>query len=151
MSSSLLRIIPRDPAYVPSASARKQACAILKRLVPEAEDVQAIVHEGIEFVDQGENFEEVRCPSCKKRLDTDWWREAMVAAGDSDFTDLTVRVPCCRSQVSLNDLDYRWPAGFARFVLEASEPALAGVLDDRAVAQIEAVLGQPVRQILTRY
>jgi hypothetical protein len=34
-------------------------------------------------------------------------------------------------------------------VLEASEPA-SGFLDARPVIQLEAVLGQPVRQILTR-
>lgn len=119
--------------------------------MPKAEDVQAIVHDDIAFIDQGENFEEVRCPSCKKSLDMDWWQEAMGAAGEKGFADLTVRVPCCRSRTSLNELDYRWPAGFARFVLEASEPELPDVLDKRAVTQLEAVLGQPVRQISARY
>lgn len=54
----------------------------------------------------------------------------------------TIRVPCCGAVTSLSDLDYRWPAGFARFVLEASEPTLAGTLDVLAVTQLEAILGQ---------
>lgn len=149
MSNSWLRIIPRDPMYVPPAAVREQACTVLKSLLPEAEDVQAIVHDGIVFIDPGGNFEEVRCPSCESGLGTDWWQEAIHASERNGFGDLGVVVPCCRSRTSLNELDYRWPAGFARFVLEASEPN-SGFLDARAVVRLEAVLGQPVRQILTR-
>ena len=119
--------------------------------MPHAEDIQAVVHEDVTFLDLGENFEDVRCPSCKKSVDQNWWREAMDAAGQKGFADLNVRVPCCRSKTSLNDLDYRWPAGFARFVLEVSEPHLAEPLDREALSQVEGVLGQPVRQILARY
>jgi hypothetical protein len=50
MSSTWLRIIPRDPMYVPPAAVREQACTVLKGLLPEAEDVQAIVHDGIVFI-----------------------------------------------------------------------------------------------------
>ena len=59
--------------------------------------------------------------------------------------------PCCGAATSLHDLDYDWPAGFARFVLQAREPALAGWLDDAAVARLEKALGTRVRQIRTRY
>jgi hypothetical protein len=149
MSNSWLRIIPRDPMYVPPAAVREQACVVLKSLLPEAENVQAIVHDGIVFIDPGGNFEDVRCPLCESCLGTDWWQEAMGASARMASPTLAVVVPCCRSRTSLNELDYRWPAGFARFVLEAREPA-SGFLDAGAVVQLEAVLGRPVRQILTR-
>ena len=54
------------------------------------------------------------------------WTEAIHAAAAAGFADLDVRVPCCRSKTSLNDLDYRGPAVFARFVLEATEPGRRG-------------------------
>jgi hypothetical protein len=151
MSTNVLRIIPCDPSYVPPARDRKEATAVLRRLLPRAEDIQAIVHDRISFVDAGDNFEAVRCPACKRELDMDWWQKAMGTAGANDFADLNVEVPCCGAKTSLNDLDYHWPAGFARFTLEASEPQLADVLDTQAVAQLETLLGTRVRQVRAHY
>ena len=47
---------------------------------------------------------------------------AMDQAYRFSFVDLAVSVPCCNAQLSLNDLRYEWPAGFARFILEAQSP-----------------------------
>lgn len=136
---------------MPPVAIRERAAALLRVLVPNADKIEVIVHDETVFVDQGENFEEVRCSSCEQSLDVGWWQHAMEAAGEASFVDLTIVVPCCGSATSLNELDYRWPAGFARFVLEASEPELRDYLDDTKVAQLEVLLGQPVRQILARY
>jgi hypothetical protein len=46
----------------------------------------------------------------------------MDASYRSAFEDLAVRTPCCHTDTTLNELDYDWPAGFARFVLEARNP-----------------------------
>jgi hypothetical protein len=58
--------------------------------------------------------------------------------------------PCCGSRVSLNDLRYEWPAGFARLVLEAWNPNVTR-LDEEEVSKLEEVLGAPLRIIWTRY
>jgi hypothetical protein len=48
----------------------------------------------------------------------------------------------------LNDLDYDWPVGFARFELAAWEPE-RDRLTAGGLAQIAQALGHDVRQIMT--
>jgi hypothetical protein len=59
-------------------------------------------------------------------------------------------VACCGALVSLNDLIYEWPAGFARFVLEAMNPNVRDIADDE-LASLAAILGTPLRKIWARY
>ena len=127
MSDDVLRLIPEDPAYVPGPDAVERAITLLEGFAPGAEDVTAVVSEEIRFVDQGENFERVLCPSCGERVD-DWWQQEMQRAWETLFEDLSVTTACCGSRLSLNNLTYEWPAGFARFVLEAHNPSLGGWL-----------------------
>jgi hypothetical protein len=56
-------------------------------------------------------------------------------------------VPCCDALVSLNDLTYDWPVGFARFELEAWNPQ-RGWLTDEELLQLSTVLDCQVRQIM---
>jgi len=151
VSEDFLRIIPLEPGHVPARRAQDKAVAALRALLPRAKEVRAIVQDQVFFVDQGENLEEIRCPRCRARLGPEWWMTEMDRAGAASFSDLAVVVPCCGAATSLHDLDYDWPAGFARCVLQVREPALTGWLDDGAVARIEKALGARVRQIRARY
>lgn len=151
MSENFLRIIPLEAGHVPAPKARDKALALLRTLLPRAAEVRAILQDHLFFVDQGENLEEIRCPRCNATLVPEWWMTEMDRAGAAKFSDLSVVVPCCGATTSLHDLEYDWPAGFARFVLQVREPALAGWLDDAAVSRLEKVLGAKVRQIRTRY
>lgn len=151
MSDDYLRIIPLEPGHVPAPRAQKEAIALVKKLLPRAAEVRAILQDEVFFVDQGENLEEIRCPRCRATLAPEWWMTEMDRAGGADFSDLAVVVPCCGATTSLHDLDYDWPAGFARFVIQVREPGLAGWLDDAKVARLEKALGAKVRQIRTRY
>lgn len=151
MSENFLRIIPLEAGHVPAQAARDKALALLRSLLPRAAEVRAILQDHLFFVDQGENLEEIRCPRCNATLVPEWWMTEMDRAGAAQFSDLSVVLPCCGASTSLHDLDYDWPAGFARFVLQVREPALAGWLDDAAVARLEKVLGAKIRQIRTRY
>jgi hypothetical protein len=63
---------------------------------------------------------------------------------------LDVTVPCCGSTVSLNDLDYDWPAGFARFVVEARNPRV-GNLSDAEMRELELIVRTRLRPIRARY
>src|SRR5262245_9441285 len=109
-----------------------EAHRLYESFVPDADEVNIYLTDGVRFVDQGSNFESVACPKCGTKLDIDWWNMAMTRACGVDadvevwdnglfsedepmFTNLTVTVPCCGSTLSLNDLHYDWPAGFARF------------------------------------
>lgn len=93
MSDSILRIIPRNPGFVPSAAAQQAVLLILRGVFQQADDISACDHEEVVFVDAGENFETIFCPSCKKAIDHDWWLDIMDEAASSHFTDLVVSPP----------------------------------------------------------
>jgi hypothetical protein len=161
MSTDIVSIIPTDPFWVPVAEAAAAARAILARVYPGARKVAMDWHEGPVFVDQGENFETVRCPGCQINLPIDWWQDRMNEAYATNFHVLTVCLTCCGHKATLNDLVYSWPAGFARFVLFAASPQRAGSgdrflidarpLDSGELAVIANALDHPVKQVVARY
>ena len=150
MSDDYLRLIPTQPDFVPTVGGAESARRRLAELVPDAEEVTAIVTDDVEFIDQGANFERIRCPKCGRQLETEWWHARMDEAAVASFAALEVSMPCCGARVSLNDLIYEWPAGFARFVLEAMNPN-AGDLSDVALADVAKALGAPLRKIWAHY
>ena len=83
MSTNILSIIPTDPFWVPGAEAAEVARAILARVYPGAREVALDWHEDPVFVDQGENFENVRCPGCHSDLPVDWWQDQMDEATEA--------------------------------------------------------------------
>jgi hypothetical protein len=147
--ADLLRLIPTDPHWTPEPDRIERARAVLGGFFP-TRVVEAQSYPAMVFIDQGENFEEVRCPGCRTALDVDWWGERMNRAAAHGFADLTVRCPACAVDTTLNDLDYRMPAGFARFELTVREPSRAG-LALTELSELGQALGHPVRAVLTRY
>jgi hypothetical protein len=150
MSSDYLRIIPTDPQWVSDPIAAEAAVAAVRATVPSAKEISTETHEEVTFVDQGGNFESVVCPFCATVLDIEWWQERMEDAAETAFVDLGLTTPCCNRASSLNDLDYRMPAGFARFVIEVTGPE-RDVLEPSELEAVATVLGHPVRQVLAHY
>jgi len=150
MSDHFITLIPTVPYFVPSADAFKEALRLLTSFIPKADRIEGRVTEEVTFVDQGENFERVSCPSCHRELATTWWQEAMDKSHESRFTNLRVVTPCCRFSTSLNDLDYHFPAGFARCWLRARSPRQEEVAPEQ-IGQLEGILGVRLRQIWTHY
>ena len=147
MSENWFRLIPTDPSYVPGESQRARAKRALRAILPGADAIEADVFDQVEFVDPGpSNFESVECPVCKAPLPMAWWQEAMDRAYKDHFIDLTITTPCCSAVSNLNDLEYEWPAGFARFVLEARSPGVPN-LDPSDIADLEPVLGCSLRLV----
>ena len=60
MSDNYLLLIPTDPQFVPSPASVELARQRLEQLVPDADEVTAVVNHSVEFIDQGSNFERVR-------------------------------------------------------------------------------------------
>jgi hypothetical protein len=60
---------------------------------------------------------------------------------DSQFTQRKIILPRCHEASDLNDLVYEWPAGFARFVLEAENPDPAEWLPREVQERLELILG----------
>ncbi len=150
VSDSSLRLIAIDPKYIPTTAAAELARQTLARLVPGAEEVTATITDDVQFVDQGANFERVLCPKCGIALTEEWWQARMDEAATTRFAALEVVTPCCSTQTSLNDLTYEWPAGFARFVLEAMNPKVREVPQED-IEQISAILDAPLRTIWAHY
>jgi len=150
MSDSVLRIIPQDPEFTPSADAQAAALATLREALRKADAVRVRETQDVKFIDVGENFESIFCPSCKNEIDQDWWIASMEQAASTKFTDLAISPPCCHESTTLNDLRYVMPLGFARFVLEVLNPDVAD-LPRALVARLEKQLGCALRIIWARY
>ena len=150
MSESYLHIIPTDPQWIPDDADAAAARRALGDVCPDAGEVTAERGDEIGFVDQGGNFIAIRCPHCHEEMPVQWWQGEMSRAYERNFTDLVLVTPCYAERSSLNDLDYDWPAGFARFVLAARSPGRGWLTPDE-LAHVTAALRHPVRQILTRY
>jgi hypothetical protein len=149
MSDNVLKLIPMDTRFLPEATAQQIAKDWLAHFVPDANRVRVVVTDSVEFVDPGNSLTRIMCPICKQELDNKWWQEATSSAYQKGLTDLTVTVPCCGAACSLNDLLYDWPAGFARFVLEAWNPN--SDVDDTKIQLIQLELGCRLRKIWAHY
>jgi hypothetical protein len=149
MSIHFLKLIPTDPWFVPSEPRWSVAAARFHQFAPKAESVETSSTATIQFVDAGGNFERVRCPACAADI-TQWWIAAMDEAWQVHFANLSVTLPCCWIATSLNDLQYEWPAGFARFTLAARNPSLGSGLAQEKLDELQAILGCRLRQVFVR-
>lgn len=149
MSESFLRLIPTDPAYIPTRQSRIAAQQVIQAWLPQAAEIKAQVAAQVNFVDSGTNLQRILCSHCGQEIHRDWWHSAMDSAYKTEFIDLKITTPCCGTISSLNHLRYDWPAGFARFVLEARDPAHD--LNAAQLQRLEDVLGCQLRKIWARY
>jgi hypothetical protein len=151
MSSNYLRIIPDLPDWTPEGPRAERLGSTARQLFESrSAEVTSGDRGAIGFVDQGEWFEGISCPRCGAAIDTSWWEDRMDAAAETGFADLSVSTECCGFATSLNDLVYRQPAGFARFVIEVRELDET-YADDAAIAVLEQIAGRRLRQIAARY
>jgi hypothetical protein len=146
MSDNLLKLIPTQPEYVPDRDAQFAAQELLGRIVENGRKVLAYTTEQVEFVDAGANFEGLSCPVCGQSISGEWWSAAISKANESAFTNLNVVTPCCETSTSLNDLNYNWAQGFARFVLQVRNPGVAS-LDKSVLSELETILGCKLRVV----
>jgi hypothetical protein len=121
MSDTWIQFIPTDPNYRPSILDAEVAKGLLASFVPDADEVGFKFTGNVEFIHPGGNLSGVKCPACGANAEP-WWQDAMDAAYKTGFSNLGVTAACCGACVSLNELNYLWPAGFTKFVLEAMNP-----------------------------
>lgn len=69
----------------------------------------------------------------------------MDKAAGCEFTSLKTEMPCCKRFISLNDLDYFFPCGFASALISIFNPSQP--IDNKIIDAIENVLGTSVRII----
>jgi len=143
-SGHQLRIIPSDPLYEPSPEIQ-DACLRLLIERFRKNEITSTLYKEIRFIDPGQNFEAVVCDRCGQEIEMEAWQEMMGVAYETRFTDLSIVTPCCNKLSALNDLKYRGPAGFARYVLTVIDPPAE--VDAEVLSELERVLGTKVKTI----
>lgn len=156
MSDQWIVLIPEDPHYMPDAEQRNAAVRQLQALAPVCDDIRAIVRDTVGFFDCAASFESVSCPECRASISPEWWnqsiwRDCIDEHSDQGFKLDQYETPCCATPVTLNDLLYDAPQGFARFALEVmnlrTESLARASLDERNVAALEEILKVRLRRI----
>lgn len=148
MSSTVLKIIPTNPSYVPNKLQQDNAKDFLTKLYKK-EQIEFIITDTIEFVDQGENFESVSCNLCGQNIEIEDWQNAMDKAYEQQFTDLEFITPCCHKKTSLNNLTYQSAAGFAKFVMTISD--VQKEIEEKKLKELQQILGMTLRIIWAHY
>ncbi|HEX6469751.1 MAG TPA: hypothetical protein VF069_11700 [Streptosporangiaceae bacterium] len=155
MSDGYIRLIPTDQNWQPTPAAAASAVTYVARLFSGPNDaVEKVSHEfydRVTLIDAGENTVQITCSRCGGEISVRWFFDLVEENGES-FDHLDVTVPCCGVVVSLDNLRYEWPVGFARFEVSAMNPTRAKYeLDAEELANVTALLGHPVAQILAHY
>ncbi|MEO8147741.1 MAG: hypothetical protein ABI723_08905 [Bacteroidia bacterium] len=147
MSSTVLKIIPTVPSYVPSSVQQNSSKAILTEFY-KGNQIEFLSLDTIEFVDQGANFESVSCNVCRQDIPIEDWQNQMDKLYQNQFNDLTFQTPC-KHQTSVNDLNYKSPAGFAKFIISISDAQ--SELPKTSLERLQEILGTPLRIVWAHY
>jgi hypothetical protein len=150
MSDVFLHLIPTDPEFVPSITAQEALLECLRKALPGSDSFECQTMSETTFIDPGENLEKICCPLCGEELDQEWWSSSMNKASEKQFLNLAVQMPCCRGSTTLNDLSYKMAAGFARFLIEVSNPTVLK-LQKKTKNALKNLMGRPIRTIWARY
>ena len=150
MSKNILKIIPNNPTDTFEEYRIALGKIFLTNIFKEKSgEIKINRTENLRFIDPGTNLNHIHCPFCHSEINLTWWQEAMDAAFQKDFMDLATYTPCCNQPISLNDLIYDWPAGFAKVSLEIENPVMD--LDDIAQKKLEELLKVKLRKIWGHY
>lgn len=155
MSDDWIRVIPTSPSWQPEREAAKSAVDYVSGLFAgpgnAVDDVEDEFHGRIALIDSGVNTASFTCPACSTVTGIEWVLD-LVDERSEDLSDLDVHLPCCGAHASLNDLDYDWPMGFARFEIGVLNARRARYeLDESELREVGRLLGHPVRQVLAHY
>jgi hypothetical protein len=150
----IVYLIPTDPTWQPTQEAADrtaiEACILagVPRNIHPSVDVKFFRR--ITVAHPMENLERIGCPRCGGEIDVEWFNQLVdLSSPNRDgFEDLTTTVPCCGDLVSLDDLEYDWPAGFSRFRINLWNPE--NELTDEHVATLSLTLGHKLRILHAR-
>ena len=155
MSDDFIRLIPTDVNWQPTRASADAAAAYVAALFSgpndSVDEVGSDYYDAVTLIDAGVNTARVTCPRCGNRIDLAWVFNT-IDERQHDLADLDVAVPCCGAVASLNELEYDWAMGFARFEITAMNATRAAYeLNASELEQVATLLGHPVRQVLAHY
>ena len=149
-SGARLIIIPIDPSFQPDEDKQRDIVSFLVNLYPNCEII-SVAQEYIEFVDPGENLEKIICNLCGRQLEMAFWQSNMDRAYQNHFLDLIFETKCCNNSTSLNDLNYYFNAGFAKYKLIIVAPDLDSDLVADLLVQLENTIEVKLQSIFAKY
>lgn len=155
MSDDYIRLIPTDASWQPGAEGAAAATTYVGGLFggvgDRADEIVSTYYDAVTFIDAGENTSRAWCPACGSEIDLDWMF-GILGEWYPQLADLDCTAPCCGAVVSLNELKYDWPMGFARFEITVLNGSRATYrLDAEELERVGVLLGHPVRQVLAHY
>lgn len=98
-----------QPTPAAAAAAITYAADLFAGPSNSADEVRHEFLESVTFIDSGANTSIARCPAWARELDLAWVYD-VIGERHPDLTDLDVKVPCCGSGQSPNELGYDWPS-----------------------------------------
>ena len=143
MSDNWIALIPEDPHLIPPSETRSIARIRFTEIAPDADEIEIIASETVQFFDCGANFEKVTCPVCSGEITISWWQDRMDDDYEDGFNLDCYLTPCCNAAKTLRELTYNWPQTFGRFALKARNPNI-GILNDEHRHELEEILGTPL-------
>lgn len=150
MSECYAVVIPADPkAAVPDTA---EALRVRLAEIVRTDRTRIKDYGKLQFIDCGEAFERVNCPVCAASLAMELWHDWMDEDwhGAEGFHLHRHATPCCGESVTLNDLAYVQPQGFARWFVSAHDTT-HGPLSDAETRALSEIAGLPLRAIHQRY
>lgn len=150
MSESYCVIIPADPKSALPETA-ETVRATLEQIV--GTDRSRVKDYGkLQFIDCGGNFESLACPHCATSIEMDVWNNWMDEDwhGQDGFHLHSHTTPCCGESLTLNDLIYLQPQGFARWFVSAYD-TMHGPLTEDETRALSNIAGLPLRAIYQNY
>jgi hypothetical protein len=150
MSDKYITIIPEQPVYVPDLARQSRGVSYFLSIVPDSTKVKSSTSEHIQFVNCGENFESIKCPSCNKTIDMETWQSWMgMDYSEKGFNLNLHNTPCCGAKYTLHELKYLFSQGFAKYQLSAINSDI-GQLSENQVEKFEKILDCHVRVLYRR-
>jgi hypothetical protein len=158
MSELLIRVIPTDPEWQPTTEAAAAAANYIAGLFAgpgdHVESVKPMFYDRIAVIDGGEYMADLFCPRCEASIGLDWFWDLLGVrtGGDPTIDDLAVTVPCCGAALTLPELRFEDPIGFARFEVRVKDWSRGPWdLSDHELTTAGTILGHPVLQVHAHY
>lgn len=148
MSDTIKKIIPCNP-YSKSVKEKSEQITNYLKAVIEAKDYELLDYDVPQFVDCGSNLEEINCPYCESALDFEWWGEAMENVSQNNFSNLTVELPCCGRECSMNGLNYNMPCGFASCEIDIADSSAE--IDMDVLRGLSRIVNEELKVIIAHY
>lgn len=149
MAEHFIALIPADPrAELPG-----NADALRMELEALAGGGESRVKDygKLQFIDCGQNLRRIGCPACGGAIPLEVWQGWMEADwhAEDGFHLHRHAAPCCGAGVTLNELAYDAPQGFARWFVGAR--STGGTLTDPERGRLEAVAGLALKAVHQSY